>query len=267
VTRQSRASDYAYFDNGGKPIAFAHRGGLIGESPSRENSMAAFEAAVGLGYTYVETDVQATRDGVLVAFHDLSLERMTGAGGAIGDRTFAELERVLIGGTEAIPRLSDLLTAWPDLRVNIDAKSPASVELLAKVLAAHRAWDRVCVASFAPWHLRRLRRLLGPRVATSYSAVGVAAMMVLPTRSLRRLAVGHVGQAAQVPVRRGPIEVVTSSFLDRAHELGKQVHVWTINTPAEMHRLLDLGVDGLVSDRIDVLRDVYLSRGIWSTPR
>jgi glycerophosphoryl diester phosphodiesterase len=89
-------------------------------------------------------------------------------------------------------------------------------------------------------------------------------MMVLPAASLRRFAVGHLGQAAQVPVRRGPIEVVTPTFLDRAHELGKQVHVWTINEPVEMNRLLDLGVDALVTDQIDVLRDVYLARGIWT---
>jgi glycerophosphoryl diester phosphodiesterase len=266
VTRQSRASDFPYFDNGGKPIAFAHRGGrLIGDSSGRENSMAAFQAAVDLGYRYVETDVHATRDGVLVAFHDPTLERTTDAEGIISDLAYAELAHVKIGGTEPIPRLSDLLTTWPDLRVNIDAKSAASVTLLARAVKEHRAWDRVCVASFSPWHLSRLRRLLGPRVATSCSAVGAASIRLLPTSTLRRLTVGRVGQAAQVPVRRGPLEVVTPSFLDRAHALGKQVHVWTINAPAEMNRLLDLGVDALVSDSIDVLRDVYRSRGIWTS--
>jgi glycerophosphoryl diester phosphodiesterase len=265
VRSQRPASDYPYFDNGGLPIAFAHRGGrLVGdETPGRENSMAAFQAAVDLGYTYIETDVHATRDGVLIAFHDPTLERTTDAEGVISDLTYPELAKVKIGGTEPIPRFRDLLDSWPDLRINIDAKSPASVPLLVRTIDEHRAWDRVCVASFSPWYLRQLRRLLDPRVATASSALGVAAMMVLPTASLRRHVLGQAGQAAQVPVRRGPIVVVSSSFLDRAHELGKQVHAWTINEPAEMHRLLDLGVDALVTDEIDTLRDVYLARGIW----
>ena len=226
--------------------------------------MAAFQAAVDLGYRYVETDVHATRDGVLVAFHDPTLERTTDAEGLISDLTYEELLRVKIGGTEAIPRFGDLVSTWPELRINVDAKSGASVELLARAVEQHRAWDRVCVASFSARQLRLLRRLLGPRVATSYSALGVAALRSLPTTILRRLAVGHVGQAAQVPVRHGRFEIVTPTFIQHAHALGKHVHVWTINEPAEMNRLLDLGVDAIVSDRIDVLRDVYRSRGLWS---
>jgi glycerophosphoryl diester phosphodiesterase len=268
VVRSSRASDYPYFDNDGRPIAFAHRGGsLTGDTSRLENTMAAFQVAVDLGYRYVETDVHATRDGVLVAFHDPTLERTTDAEGLISDLSYEELSAVKIGGKEAIPRLSDLFTTWPELRVNIDAKSAASVTLLARAIEEHRAWDRVCVASFSAVHLRLLRKLLGPRVATSYSALGAAALRLLPTAFLRRLAVGHVGQAAQVPVRRGPIEVVTPSFLDHAHALGKQVHVWTINEPAEMNRLLDLGVDAVVTDRIDTLREVYRSRGVWTDQR
>jgi glycerophosphoryl diester phosphodiesterase len=261
----SRASDFPYFDNGGRPLAFAHRGGrLIGDSSTRENSMAAFQAAVEMGYRYVETDVHATRDGVLVAFHDPTLERTTDAEGIISLLTYAELGRAKIGGTEPIPRFSELLATWPDLKVNVDAKSAASVRILASTVAQHRAWDRVCVASFSPWHLSRLRRLLGPRVATAYSAVGATALRILPTAGLRRLAVGPGGQAAQVPVRRGRFTVVTPAFVDGAHALGKHVHVWTVNEPAEMHRLLDLGVDGLVTDQIDVLRDVYRARGVWT---
>ncbi len=265
MVRSSRAADYPYFDNGGRPIAFAHRGGsLTGTGPHLENTMAAFQAAVDLGYRYVETDVHATRDGVLVAFHDPTLERTTDAEGLISDLTYADLASVRIGGSEAIPRLSDLFGAWPDLRVNIDAKSAASVSLLARAIQEYGAWDRVCVASFSPVHLRALRRLLGPRVATSYSVLGAAALRLLPTHLLRRLAVGSVGQAAQVPARRGPFEVVTRSFVDHAHALGKQVHVWTVNEAAEMNRLLDLGVDALVTDRIDTLREVYRRRGFWT---
>jgi glycerophosphoryl diester phosphodiesterase len=265
VVRPSRAGDFPYFDNDGRPLALAHRGGsLNGEAPQLENTVAAFQVAVDLGYRYVETDVHATRDGVLVAFHDPSLRRTTGAEGLIRNLTYADLASIRIGGREAIPRLSDLFETWPSLRFNIDAKSPASVPPLARAVHDHNVWDRVCLASFSAVQLHRLRRLLGPRVATSYSVLGATALRLLPTARLRRLAVGAVGQAAQVPARRGAFEVVTPAFLDHAHALGKQVHVWTVNEADQMNRLLDLGVDGLVTDRIDTLRDVYRSRGVWT---
>jgi glycerophosphoryl diester phosphodiesterase len=168
----------------------------------------------------------------------------------------------LIGGREVLPLLHDVLTSWPELRLNIDAKSTGAIEPLAQVVTEHRAWDRVCVASFSPVRLHRLRTALGPRVASSYSALGVAALRLLPSALYARTG-GRVGHAAQVPVRRGPLEIVTASFVERAHELGKHVHVWTIDVPEEMHRLLDLGVDGIMTDRIDLLRDVFVARGVW----
>lgn len=260
----SRAADYSYFDNAGLPLAFAHRGGAVpGNGGGLENTLRAFQTAVDLGYRYVETDALATRDGVLLAFHDPTLERTTDGTGSIGEMSYDELKQARIGGLEPIPRLDEVLASFPDLKLNIDAKSMASVRLLARAIAEHRAWDRVCVASFSPLSIRRLRAELGPRVASAYSVVGVGALRLLPTPPLRRLVVGGSAQAAQVPVRKGPLEIVTPAFVDRAHELGKQVHVWTINDPPEINRLLDLGVDGIIADRIDVLRDVYVSRGVW----
>ncbi len=266
MTRLLRAADHPFFDNDGLPIALAHRGGglLTGhEVVGVENSMVAFQAAVDLGYRYVETDVHATRDGVLVAFHDPTLERLTGSAGPIRDLTYDDLRHTLIAGREPIPTLDELLTTWPDLRLNIDAKAAGAIAPLAATIARHRAWERVCVASFSPRHLRVLRRLLGPQVATAYSAVGVVALRLLPASRLRALALGGFAQAAQVPVRHGRLDIVTPAFIDRAHQLGKHVHVWTIDDPQEIIRLLDLGADAIITDRIDVLRDVYQARGIW----
>ena len=244
-------------------MPFAHRGGaLTGVNVGLENSMVAFEAAVGLGYRHLETDVHASSDGTLIAFHDSTLDRTTDGTGAVSALPYATIARARIGGREPIPLLSEILTAWPSVRVNIDAKSDQAVEPLARCIDEHRAWDRVCVATFSAARLRRLRSALDPRVATAYSALGVAALRVLPGRTLRRITTMR-GLVAQVPLRRGRIEVVTPAFVDRAHELGKQVHVWTIDAPDEMNRLLDLGVDAIMTDRIDLLRDVFRSRGIW----
>jgi len=258
------ADDYPFFDNGGLPLAMAHRGGaLTGDSIGIENSMVAFATAVALGYRYVETDVHATSDGVVLAFHDATLDRVTGVTGSVADIPYEQVRRALIGGREAVPLLSEILTSWPDLRVNIDCKSRAAIDPLADVISEHRAWDRVCVASFSPWRLSRLRARCGSRVATSYTPLGVGALRLLPTHRLRWLAAGHTALAAQVPGYAGPLPIVTSAFVKRAHALRKRVHVWTVDDPAEMTRLLDLGVDGIITDRADLLREVYVGRGIW----
>ncbi|MEJ7773765.1 MAG: glycerophosphodiester phosphodiesterase family protein [Nocardioidaceae bacterium] len=263
-----RAAEYPYFDNGGLPMAFAHRGGRISpDGLASENTMLAFERAVALGYRYLETDAHTTRDGVLLAFHDATVRRTTGSDGSLHDLTYDDVRPLRIGGAEPIPLMHELLSTWPDVRINIDAKSTACVAPLAAVIAEHRAWDRVCVASFSPRRLHQLRQALGPRVATAYAAPGVAAMRFLPTGPLRRVCLGRGGLVAQVPMRTNGIEVVTPSFVAHAHDLGKQVHVWTIDTEPEIGRVLDLGVDAVMTDRLDVLRDVFCARGIWTGER
>jgi glycerophosphoryl diester phosphodiesterase len=264
VARARRASDYPYFDNGGLPIAFAHRGGAADEAGiALENTMYAFQQAVDLGFRYLETDAHVTADGVLVASHDPTLERTTDGAGVIEDHTYDDLSRLKVGGREAIPRFEDLLTTWPDVRVNVDAKTPDAVDLIARLIHGHRAWDRVCVASFSAASVYRLRRQLGPRVATALSWLEVAALKWAPGRALRRGLLG-AAQAAQVPPRhRFGIDVLTPALVARAHELGKVVNVWTINDAEAMHRALDMGVDGVFTDRLDIARDVFIQRGIW----
>jgi glycerophosphoryl diester phosphodiesterase len=268
VTTARVAADYPYFDNGGQPIAFAHRGGAVDASGiALENTMFAFQQAYDLGFRYVETDAHVSADGILVASHDPTLERTTDGTGVIEDLTYEELSKLKVGGREAIPRFEDLLTAWPDVRVNVDAKTPGAVSVLATMIHRRRAWDRVCVASFSAPSVYRLRRDLGARVATALSWAEAVALMWAPSRRLRARLL-RSAQAAQVPPRhRSGIEVVIPQCVERAHELGKVVHAWTINDAAEMHRVLDLGVDGVFSDRLDVARAVFVERGIWPAPR
>ncbi|MGH3472972.1 MAG: glycerophosphodiester phosphodiesterase family protein [Nocardioidaceae bacterium] len=258
------AAGYPYFDNGGLPIAFAHRGGaLTGSNVGLENSMIAFESAIALGYRYIETDVHATADGELLAFHDRTLDRSTDRSGTIAELGYDEVRNARIAGRVPIPRLRDVLATWPELHLNVDAKSVGALKPLARVIQEERAWDRVCVASFSPRRLHRLRRLLGPRVASCLATWEVAALRYAPSTRLRHGVLRRAGQAAQVPIRAGRIEVVTPGFVDRAHRLGRVVQVWTIDEPEEMHRLLDLGVDAIMTDRTDVLKDVYEARGVW----
>jgi glycerophosphoryl diester phosphodiesterase len=268
VTRARRASDYPYFDNGGVPIAFAHRGGAVDEAGiALENTMFAFQQAVDLGFRYLETDAHVTSDGVLVASHDPTLERTTDGRGVIEDHTWEELSRLKVAGREAIPRFEDLLTSWPDVRINVDAKTPEAVGVMARAIHRHRAWDRVCVASFSASSVYRLRREVGPRVATALSWAEAAALKWAPGRQLRRWLL-RSAQAAQVPPRhRLGIDILSPALVARAHDLGKVVNVWTVNDAAKMHEVLDLGVDGVFTDRLDILRDVFRERGIWRGAR
>ena len=247
----------------GAVLAFAHRGGAYHpEIEGLENTLAAFEHAVSLGYQYLETDVHATRDGVLLAFHDTVLDRVTESRGSLAHLTHDEVAGTLISGREEIPTLEGLLEHFPDARFNIDIKSGPAVEPLAETIERTKSHDRVCVGAFSEHRLRAFRRLAGARVATASAPVAIAARRFLPSNRLVR-ALGIQGSVLQVPRRRHGITVVTEAFVRRAHAAGVPVHVWVVDEPWEMRELLDLGVDGLMTDRTDLLREVLLERGQW----
>lgn len=227
--------------------------------------MSAFDAAVRLGYRYVETDVHATADEVVVAFHDATLDRVSDGSGAIADLPWSTVRRARIGGAEPIPTLEDLLGSWPELRVNIDVKAAGAVEPLARVIERTKAHDRVCVASFSDARRRAVVMRLSRPVATSAGPVALGAFRVaawLRFGAGVRTALRGV-DCLQVPERYGPLTVVSAATLAAAHDAGRQVHVWTVNDVATMNRLLDLGVDGIVTDRADLLRDVLRERSWW----
>ena len=228
--------------------------------------MAAFRAAIDLGYRYLETDVRTTRDGVVVAFHDATLDRVTDRSGRIADLSWREVARARIGGAEPVVRLEDLLTAWPYVRFNIDIKDPASIAPFARAIDRTRTHERVCVASFSDRRRRSVLRRLSAPVATSGGRFTVATFRMAAAAGRLGALVAHTLRQVdclQVPERVGPATVVTPGTVAAAHAAGKHVHVWTVNDQTAMHRLLDRGVDGLISNRADVLRDVMRVRGCW----
>lgn len=247
----------SFLDHPG-PLPFAHRGGA-GDWP--ENTMPAFQGAMDLGYRYLETDAHVTADGVCLAFHDDRLDRVTDGTGVIADLPYAEVRTALVDGREPIPLLEDLLATFPEARINIDTKADASVDAVADVVTRTGAVDRVCIGSFSDARLRRIRGLLGPDLCTSMGPKDVA--------RLRGGSYGLPGarafdaDCAQVPHRVKGVTVVDERFVAKAHAVGLQVHVWTIDDEAEMHELLDLGVDGIMTDRPGLLKDVLVSRGAW----
>jgi glycerophosphoryl diester phosphodiesterase len=164
---------------------------------------------------------------------------------------YRDVAAARIGGTEPIPLLEDLLGAWPDMRFNVDVKDAPAAAPLARVISRTAAWDRVCITSFSARRLRATRQALGRPVCMATSPAGVAAVRFG----------GRVSPAAQCA--QVPVSVATARFVRRAHARGLQVHVWTVNDRELMAALLDLGVDGIMTDETAVLREVLIERGEW----
>lgn len=254
----STPTRHPYLDHPG-PIPFAHRGGA---ADGLENTVAQFRRAVGLGYRYIETDVHLTADGKLVAFHDESLDRVTDGAGRIADLPWSDVRHARVAGSEPVPLFEELLETFPEVRWNVDLKAEPTLRPFLDLVGRTGSWDRICVGSFSEGRVRRAQRLAGPRLATSFGTRGVLSLRLrswgLPV-TVRRSAV-----AAQVPRSQSGIPVTDRRFVRAAHARGLQVHVWTVNEPEEMHRLLDLGVDGIMTDHIDTLRKVMEDRGVWA---
>ncbi|MCK4761418.1 MAG: glycerophosphodiester phosphodiesterase [Candidatus Aminicenantes bacterium] len=267
------------------PLRFAHRGSTI---LWPENTMMAFQGAVDCGCIYIETDLHVTKDGVIVMFHDDNLERLTNGSGAVKDRYRQDLRKLdaayyfkpaqglapptkttpplRAGGGAApessaeefplrnkgirIPSLEEAMTTFPGVMFNLDLKQAGIEQIVADFISSHGFEERVLIASFKDKRVRRCRKLLKNRTASSAGFYEVA----------RSWAASRVGKslntaadALQVPVRRGKTTIIDKKLIEAAHAGGIQVHVWTVNDRDEMRRLIELGVDGIVTDRIDLL--------------
>jgi glycerophosphoryl diester phosphodiesterase len=250
------------------PIRFAHRGSRL---LWPENTWRAFDGAIeGLGYSYVETDIRITRDGIVVVFHDETLERTTNGVGKVSDWDWEDLRHLDAGyrfspddesfpsrGTGVtISRLDDTFDRYPDVCFNIDLKAPRSEWAVAEVIARMRATERTLVGSFNDRRIAKFRRITKSSVAT---AAGPSASVAMYAASRVGRTVRRGVDAYQLPmkVRGGSVD---QKLVDAIHESGAQLHVWTVNDSELMSDLLDLGVDGIVTDRPDILNEVLEER-------
>jgi glycerophosphoryl diester phosphodiesterase len=261
--------DHHPYLDGPFPRAYAHRGWHVGELAGRENTLAAFRRAVDEGFSYLELDAHATADGIAVIHHDATLDRTTDGRGPIAALPAAAVAELRVHGGEPIPRLEEVLVELPDTRITVELKSDAAVLPVLEVLERTDSWHRICLGGFTERWLARARAVAGPKLMTSMSqasAIGLRSRAWLdglpgPLRHLPALPVR--GQLAQLPHRLGRLTVVDTALLRTAHAGGREVHVWTVDDPAEMIELLDMGADGLLSDRPDILREVLCKRDQW----
>ncbi len=260
------AAEHPYFaQDQQRPLVMAHRGGA-GLWP--ENTIYAFESAVALGADILETEIRSTADGVLVLFHDSSVDRTTNGTGLTSSLTLAEMKTLDAGFSWSsddsqtfpfrergitVPTLEELFTTFPNMRINIDIKQvePSLVDPLCETIRIFGMTDKVMVASFDSKVLQPFRAKC-PEVATSFSVREVTIFYLLNMVSLGG-AYRPAAQALQVPEYRERLRVLTPKLIDTAHNLNLRVHVWTINETTDMRRLLDLGVDGIITDYPDRL--------------
>lgn len=255
----------------GPPLAIAHRGSRV---LWPENTDTSFQGAYDLGYRHFETDLHLTADGAVVCFHDPSVDRTTDGSGPVGELTLGQLQSLDPGFRHAtaegfsfrktgsrIPTLEWLLRSFPDVSVVVDLKCDGLAAPLAAVIDDLAAYDRVIVGSFSDPRLAEFREITGGKVATS-TGQAASRLWVLASRIGRGVR-GEAAAALQLPARMRGVRVVGERLVKTAHARGLQVHVWTVNQPAEMRRLLDLGVDGLITDRPDLLKEVLIERGEW----
>jgi glycerophosphoryl diester phosphodiesterase len=261
------APDYPFFAQEGVMV-IAHQGG---EELRPSNTMVAFEHAVALGVDVLEMDIHASQDGVLVVMHDDTVDRTTDGNGRLQDLTLAQIKQLDAGyywtdddGQSypyrgqgiTVPTLEELFIAFPDMRMNIEIKqkSPSIVQPLCDLLRQYNMPDKVLIPSFHPETMTEFRDKC-PGVATSMTEPEIRRFFALNTVFLGSL-FGPPGEAFQVPEYSGDLHVVTPRFVRGAHGQNVAVHVWTVDDPADMQRLIDAGVDGIITDRPDLLLEL-----------
>lgn len=225
-----------------------------------ENSQAAMQAAVDLGYAYVESDVHLSSDGVAVLSHDPDLKRVADLNVTIAEKTWSQLSTIQLPCGSQLARLDETLASFPDVRFNLDAKVPMVVEPLAAVILDLEAQERTCVGSFDHESVARLRALL-PDAGHSASPREVAALRFLPTPELAQHR--FRADAAMIPTHAGRIPLASRRVIQKAHALKRSIHIWTVDSRDQMAMLLDRGVDGLMTDQPEILRDLLIDRGQW----
>lgn len=242
------------------PLAIAHRGGA---GLAQENSLAAFGLASALGLRYLETDVRVTSDDQLVCFHDSTLERITSAAGPVRSKTLRELRALRINGAEPIPTFDEALETFPLQCFTVDPKDEAGLPTLLRSLRRKGVAERVCIAGAWDGWLAQVRAEV-PEVATALGWQSLTTLLTCARAGIRPPKWVATAPFAHVPVRLGRFPIFVERLVAMSHELGVQVVTWTVDDPVVIRRLLDAGVDAIITDRPDILREVLVARGQWA---
>ena len=267
-----QADEYPFFEQD-EFMVIAHQGG---EQLRPSNTMPAFEHAVELGVDVLEMDIHQTKDGVLILMHDDTVDRTTDGSGVIKEMTLAEIKTLDAGhywtdddGATypyrgqgiTVPTLAEIFQAFPDMPMNIEIKqdSPSIVEPFCDLIHEYQMEDKVLIPTFHPDTMNEFREKC-PDIATSMTEPEIRLFYGLNMGRLSSFFTPP-GQAFQVPESSGGLQIITPRFVENAQKRNIAVHVWTVNDPADMERLIDTGIDGIITDRPDLLLEVLGRKG------
>ena len=223
---------------------FVHRGDA---SSYIENTLEAFKSAETLGYKYIETDLRETKDGKIITFHDANIKRITGSNITINRSSLSDIRMRRLPKNETIPTIDEVLEELPDSYFNMDLKVSNMEEKVLKKIKSHNALDRICLGSFNSKTIKKIN-VLEPKIITSMGLAQVVKYKFFNIKSNSKL--------IQIPVSWNGIKVITKGFIEKLHNDNLKVHVWTINKENEMQRLIDMGVDGIMTDNAIGLMNV-----------
>lgn len=215
---------------------FVHRGDT---SSYIENTLEAFKSAETLGYKYIETDLRETKDGKIITFHDANIKRITGSNITINRSSLSDIRMRRLPKNETIPTIDEVLEELPDSYFNMDLKVSNMEEKVLKKIKSHNALDRICLGSFNSKTIKKIN-VLEPKIITSMGLAQVVKYKFFNIKSNSKL--------IQIPISWNGIKVITKRFIEKLHNDNFKVHVWTINKEKEMQRLIDMGVDGIMTD-------------------
>ena len=238
-------------------MAFAHRGGT---EFAPENTYEAFSSAVGIGYKYLETDVHPNADNKLMAFHDSSVDRVTNYKGKICNFTSSELKKIKVKEKFQIPFLEDLIESFSKSFFSIDMKSDQSVKPLIKLIKSMNAVDRVCFASFSQDRLDYVRDEFDNKCITS---MGPREIIKTKISSIINFKHKIIPKISSLPISRYRIKLLNKRHINFLKSLNIRVIAWTINDVEAINKLIDLGVDGIMTDNISVLKKILIKKNIW----
>ena len=238
-------------------MAFAHRGGT---EFAPENTYEAFSSAVSIGYKYLETDVHPNADNKLMAFHDSSVDRVTNYKGKICNFTSSELKKIKVKGKFQIPFLEDLIESFSKSFFSIDMKSDQSVKPLIKLIKSMNAVDRVCFASFSQDRLDYVRDEFDNKCITS---MGPREIIKTKISSIINFKHKIIPKISSLPISRYRIKLLNKRHINFLKSLNIKVIAWTINDVEAINKLIDLGVDGIMTDNISVLKKILIKKNIW----
>ncbi len=248
------------YGDGSEPLAIAHRGGA---ALAPENSLAAFALASALGLRYLETDIRVTADGQLVCFHDHTLDRVTSATGPVRSKPLRDLRRLRINGIEPVPTFDEALDAFPEQCFTVDLKDQAAIEPLVKALQRKGVAERVCIAGAWDGWLAHVRREV-PGISSALGWRSLTALLTCAKTGLRPPKALATAPFAHVPVKLSRVPIFVERLVAMSHDIGVRVVTWTVDDPVVIRRLLDVGVDAIITNRPDVLREVLIARDQWT---